>query len=107
MPRRRVADLLRAREVALDAGRVRDVVGALRNGLHRLLHLQSRPEDGRDALSMWEVDVPGLQVLVDVRDRQVRSLPEVAAGRVAELLDVRDPRRAEARLLRRGEAEEE
>src|SRR5581483_2752064 len=57
-----------------------------------------------------EVEVPRLDVLVDVRQVHVRAVDEVVAAAevdVAERLEVRDLARPHPRLLRRGEAEEE
>ena len=59
---------------------------------------------------MVEVEVPGLEILEQVRHVHVRSVLEVLAGAevdVAERLEVGDLRRAEAGLLGGREAEEE
>ena len=90
LQRRRVPDLLRGDEVALHLRFARDVVRALRDGEHVLRHLQPRPENGRDPLLVGEVDVPGLEVLADVRHGEVRALDEVAARTEPQFLDVCD-----------------
>src|SRR5439155_16867840 len=72
--------------------------------------VQPRTERRRHPLSEVEVDVPGLEILRDVREMHVRSLPEVAvspAVRQAECLQVGDARWAQPRLLRGRKAEEE
>src|SRR5204863_4891229 len=56
-----------------------------------------------------EVEVPGIEVLVDVREVHVRAAAEVATrrGDEAERLEVGDPRWPEICPQRRREAEEE
>src|SRR5690348_2119323 len=62
-----------------------------------------------DPLTVVEVEVPPLQVLVDVGEVHVRASDEVrvAEGGVAERLEVRDLRRPEPGLHGRRKAEEE
>ena len=71
--------------------------------------MEAGTEHGVDPLLEVEVQVPGLEVLEDVRHVHVRAAVEVAAGgvRVAEGLEVRDPAWTEVGLLGRSEAQEE
>ena len=67
-------------------------------------------EGRRHALVEVEVEVPRLEVLVDVRDVHARAPPEIVARPEIdepERLVVRDPERAQPGLLRRGEPEKE
>ena len=74
-------------------------------------HVEAGPERRPDPPDVREAVVPGLQVLVDVRDVHRRAVPEVAVrplvGQAGQRLGVGDPLRPERLLLRRGEAEEE
>ena len=88
----------------------RDVLRALPHRLRPLAYVEVRLERRRDALVEVEVEVPRLDVLVDVREVHVRAVTEVVAAAevdVAERLEVRDRARPHAGLLRRGEAEEQ
>src|SRR5438067_782250 len=104
-----VADRAAPVVVALDRVLGRHLRRALGDGLRPLLHAQARLEDSVELLLEAEGQVPGLEVLLDVRGVHVRAAAEVAAGgdHEAEGLEVRDPRWTEVRALRRGEAEEE
>ena len=95
---------------AVHVGRARDVLRALGHRLRVLLDLQVGAKRRRDALVEVEVEVPRLDVLVDVRQVHVRAVDEVVAAAeidVAERLEVRDLARPHAGALRRGEAEKE
>ena len=110
LDRRAVADPARRAVVTADVGRVRDVLRPLRDGLRVLRDIEVRPERGRDALVEVEVEVPGLEVLLDVRQVHVRAVAEVVAAPevdVAERLEVRDLPGAHAGALGRRETEEE
>ena len=83
---------------------------ALRDGLRALAHVRhAGPKRGQHALVEVEVEVPGLEVLADVREVHVRAVAEVVRAQVdvAQRLVVRDRPGAEAGLLRRREAEKE
>ena len=74
-----------------------DVVRPLRDRQRRLVDVEPGPERRVDALAMVEVQVPGLEVLVQVREVHARALREVPARSEvdeAERLEVRDPRAA-------------
>jgi hypothetical protein len=86
------------------------VARALPDRLRSLPDIEVRLERRRDPLVEVEVEVPRLNVLMDVRQMHVRALPEVVAAAkvdVAEGLEVRDRARPHAGALRRGEAEKE
>ena len=110
LDRRAVADSPGAPVVTTHVRLGRDVLRALPHRLRSLAALQVRPERRRDALVEVEVEVPRLDVLVDVRQVHVRAVTEVVAVAqvdVAERLEVRDRPRPHAGLLGRREPEEE
>src|SRR5205807_4004661 len=84
-PRRRldggaVPDASLRHEVALDAANRVDAARRLRHGRRSLTYAAlRRPERRRDALAEVEVEIPGLEVLEDVRHVHARALAEVAA----------------------------
>src|SRR5205823_841438 len=107
LDRRTVADravtAIRRLHAGLGGHVLRRLTQRLRTGPRGL----AGPEGGVDTLAEVEVQVPGLEVLEEVRDVHRRAVAEVALAEVgeAERLEVDDPRRPERRLLRRGEAE--
>src|SRR5205807_7536000 len=106
----RVADASLPVEVALHRGDVLRVLRRLANGFRLLTHLQPRTKRRVDALAEVEVQVPGLEVLEEMRDVHARPFVEVGARPEvdeAERLEIHDPARAETVLLGGRESEEE
>ena len=79
-----------------------DVSGRLPDRLLPASNAESRPEHRVDALLMVEVEVPRVEVLVEVRKVHVGAADEVPVAHVgvAQGFDVRDLARAERLLLR-------
>ena len=89
-----VADRTEAVEVRLHVRGARRVLRALRQRLSALARLEPRPEGGVDAVAEVEVEVPGFEVFVDVREVQVGAARRVPAPDVdqPEGLEVGDRR---------------
>ncbi len=105
-----VADRAEPVEVALDLGSRGRFRGRLRHRLRPLLHGHPRLEGRVHPVAEVEVQVPGLEVLEDVREVHVRPAVEIGARAEvdeAERLEVHDPRRPESVPLGRREPEEE
>src|SRR5919109_4690274 len=86
------------------------VVVCLPDGLCAPGHVQPGAEGRVESILEIEDLVPGGEVFEEVREMHVRPVCEVPARAeicIAERLEVRDPRRAEPRLLGRREAEEQ
>ena len=86
------------------------LVRPLRNRLDPLRHGEPGPERRVEPALEVQGQIPGREVLEEVGEVHVRATSEVRAPvevRVAERLEIRDLRGAEARLLGRREAEEE
>ena len=110
LERRAVPDDPEALVVAAHLALRRDAARRLRHRLRPGPHGQPRPERRVHAIAEVLVQVPGLEVLEDVREVHVRAAVEVRARPEVdepERLEVDDPLRAERVPLRRREAEEE
>src|SRR2546423_12744863 len=105
-----MADAAATVEVALHVHDVLDVLWWLLHRLDARLHVEAGPESGVDPFAEIEVQVPGLEILEQMRHMHARPLPEVRAWTevdVAERLEIDDMARAECVLLRGREAEKQ
>jgi hypothetical protein len=95
--------------VGAELGRRLGVAGVLPHRPARRRDVEPRPEHRVDLLAVVEVQVPAVEVLVEVGEMHVRPADEVPTRelRVAERLEVGDLRRPERVPDGRGEAQEE